>query len=177
MAMKHLMDFVSNIDIMSTNLMPPPPKTRKRKAPTLRESDWAPCKDRVLELYTLGTTLNEVRDTIEAEFGFHAEYAFHQERTHRTVILTFIRLRQYKSRIKQWKSDKNVKREEMKHIVRKRQERKLLQGDRPELTFQVRGIEVDPAKIERWMNRHDVPESMLYAPSSAACKYALIRSH
>jgi hypothetical protein len=61
----------------------------------------------------------------------------------------------------------------MKHIVRKRQERKLLQADRPELTFQVRGIEVEPAKIERWMNRHEVPESMLYAPSPAACKYTM----
>jgi hypothetical protein len=129
----------------------------------------------VLELYTLGTTLNKDQETIEAEFGFHAEYAFCQKRTHRTVVLTFLRVRQYKSRITQWKSNKNVKREEMKHIDRKRQERKLLQPNRPELTFQVRGIEVDSAKIERWMNRHEVPESMLYAPSPVACKYAMIR--
>jgi hypothetical protein len=78
--MDHLIDVDSNIASMPTNLMPPPPKARKKKAPTLRESDWAPCKDRVLELYISGTTLNKVKETIEAEFGFHAEYVFCQER-------------------------------------------------------------------------------------------------
>jgi len=82
------------------------------------------------------------------------------------------RIRQYKSRIKQWKLDKNIKPDEMKCIVRKRQKRKLLDGDKPELVFQVRGNQVDEAKIDRWMNKHEIPNSMLYAASPAACECA-----
>jgi hypothetical protein len=85
------------------------------------------------------------------------------------------RLRQYKSRISQWKLDKKVKPLEMQCIVRKRQKRKLVEVDKPEQIYEVRGNRVEEAKIDRWMNTHDVPDSMLYTPSPAACKYATIR--
>jgi hypothetical protein len=80
------------------------------------------------------------------------------------------RIRQYKSRISKWNLDKNIKPKEMKAIVRKRLERKLLEPNRPEFSFRVRNVEVEAAKIDRWMHSYAVPESTLYAPSSAACK-------
>lgn len=56
----------------------------------------------------------------------------------------------------------------MKAIVRRRQQRALVETDKADLTFRVRGLEVEPQKIERWMKRHAVIESMVYAPSPAA---------
>jgi hypothetical protein len=57
-------------------------------------------------------------------------------------------LRQYKSQIKNWKWEKNVKGEEMAKMVRiqtaRRQEGK-------ETVFKVRGMEVPSKKIERWL--------------------------
>ena len=70
----------------------------------------------------------------------------------------------------QWGKDKNVKPQEMRAIVRKRQKRKLVEGTKGELVFDVRGNPVEPQKIDRWMKRHNVPESVLYVPSPAACK-------
>ena len=58
----------------------------------------------------------------------------------------------------------------MQAIVRKRQRRKLVESNKAELVFEVRGSVVPPQKIERWMKRNDVVESFLYAPSPAACK-------
>jgi hypothetical protein len=54
--------------------MPPPPNPRKRKAPTLREEDWEPVKERVIELHVnQDIPLNKVMDIIEEEFpGFTA---------------------------------------------------------------------------------------------------------
>jgi hypothetical protein len=49
------------------------PTTRKRKAPTLRNGDWARVKVRVVELYTdENRTLDEVKSSVEQEFGFTA---------------------------------------------------------------------------------------------------------
>jgi hypothetical protein len=79
------------------------------------------------------------------------------------------RLRQYRSRISQWGLDKNVKSVEMKAIVRKRQQRRLVE-DKGDLRFTVRGTTVEQHKIERWMKLNKVPESFLYVPSPAACK-------
>jgi hypothetical protein len=73
-------------------------------------------------------------------------------------------------RISQWGKDKNVKTQEMQAIVRKRQRRKLVETGKGQLAFEVRGSKVEPQKIERWMKRHDVVDSALYAPSPAACK-------
>ena len=80
------------------------------------------------------------------------------------------RVWQYRTRIKIWKKDKNVKTEEMRAIVRKRQTRKLVECDKGNLDFRVRGSRVPPQKIKRWMKRHEVDDSALYVPSSAACK-------
>jgi hypothetical protein len=82
------------------------------------------------------------------------------------------RPRQYRMRISQWGKDKNVKTQEMEAIVRKRQTRKLVETDKGQLVFEVRGSQVEPHKIERWMKRHEVAESFLYASSPAACKLA-----
>jgi hypothetical protein len=60
----------------------------------------------------------------------------------------------------------------MKSIVRKRQQRKLVEVNKGDLIFRVRGHEVEPQNIVRWMKRHDVVESMTYAPSPAASKYS-----
>jgi hypothetical protein len=61
---------------MATNSMQPPPKPRKPKARTLRDSDWDPYRTRLTELYTSGTTLKDMKKIIEEEFNFHAEYVW-----------------------------------------------------------------------------------------------------
>lgn len=58
----------------------------------------------------------------------------------------------------------------MKAIVRKRQTRKLVEVDKGDLIFEVRGNQVELGKIDRWMKRNKIPESLLYAPSSTACQ-------
>lgn len=60
----------------------------------------------------------------------------------------------------------------MSAIVRKRQKRKLIQVSKGELKFEVRGVPVEPQKIDRWMKRHAVPDSHLYAPSPVACRFS-----
>jgi hypothetical protein len=70
--------------------------------------------------------------------------------------------------VSQWDLDKNIKPNEMKAIVRKRQQRKLAETYKGELAFKVRGNMVEPEKIDRWMKRNDVSENMVYAPSPAA---------
>jgi hypothetical protein len=76
--------------------------------------------------------------------------------------------------VNQWKKDKNIKPNEMKAIVRKQQQRKLTEHDKGKLIFRVRGNVVEQQKIDRWMKRHDVPESILCAFSPMACKLAPI---
>lgn len=56
--------------------------------------------------------------------------------------------------------------------MRKRQKRKLVEIDKGQLVFEVRGSEVEQQKIERWMKRHNIADSFLYAPSPAARKSA-----
>jgi hypothetical protein len=56
--------------------------------------------------------------------------------------------------------------------VRKRQKRKLVETDKGQLVFEVRGSQVELPKIERWMKRHHVVDSALYTPSPAARKSA-----
>ena len=61
---------------IATTSMRPPSKPRKPKAPTLRTYDWEPYKARILELYDdQKLSLREVKETIEREFEFTAEYA------------------------------------------------------------------------------------------------------
>lgn len=61
---------------IATTSMCPPSKPRKPKAPTLRTHDWEPYKARILELHIdQKLPLRQVKQTIEREFEFTAEYA------------------------------------------------------------------------------------------------------
>ena len=56
--------------------MAPPPRSRKRKAPTLRRDEWEPVKARVIELHiNQSLPLPKVKEIVEEEFkliGFTA---------------------------------------------------------------------------------------------------------
>jgi hypothetical protein len=144
---------------------------QKKRARTLREKDWEPCKPRITELLsTQKPQLAEVKLLIEKEFNFTAEYVEHSTISSHICANQLLRDRQWKSRLKQWGLERNIKPKEMKAIVRNRQQRRLVETDKRDLKFRVRGHEVEPQKIERWMKRYDVMESALYAPSPAACK-------
>jgi hypothetical protein len=55
--------------------MCPPTGTRKRKASTLHAHDWEPYKARIIELHiNQKLPLRQVKDKLEKEFGFTAEY-------------------------------------------------------------------------------------------------------
>ncbi|EWY90059.1 hypothetical protein FOYG_07685 [Fusarium oxysporum NRRL 32931] len=145
------MDGLGAAQITPTPITGPPRKSRKKKAPTLRDEDWEPFKDRILELYeTHKLPLEKVKTMIEDEFGFTAQP------------------RQYQSRITKWGKDKNIKKVEMTAIVRKHQQREILETGKRKLCFTVRGREVEADKINRWMDRNNVPRNDLYAPSPAA---------
>ena len=73
-------------------------------------------------------------------------------------------------RISRWGLDKNIKPQEMKAIVRKRQTRKLVETDKKPLHFKIRENSVEPEKVERWMESHNVQETVLYDSSSPAGK-------
>ncbi|OIW27887.1 hypothetical protein CONLIGDRAFT_705860 [Coniochaeta ligniaria NRRL 30616] len=131
--------------------MAPPPLNRRPKARTLRNEDWAPVKDRVLELRKdKRKRLREVKEMILTEFGFEATE------------------RQYKWKIDQWNAGKNVRRNEMKAIVRKGQIRTVAEPDKRSLTFELRGEVVPKEKIDRFMKREQVPFDAIYSPSSGA---------
>lgn len=50
-------------------------KTRKRKAPTLRDTDWEPVKRRIVQLHiNQNISLPDVREQVRNEFGFEATY-------------------------------------------------------------------------------------------------------
>ncbi|CVK90685.1 uncharacterized protein FPRN_07256 [Fusarium proliferatum] len=144
-------DLGAAAQITPTPTLGPPRKSRKKKAPTLRDEDFEPFKDRILELYeTQKLSLQKVKSMIEEEFGFTAQ------------------TRQYQTRITKWGKDKNIKKAEMTAIARKHQQREILETDKRKLRFTVRGREVDAGKIDRWMDRNNVPRNDLYAPSPAA---------
>ncbi|KAH8702997.1 Tetratricopeptide repeat-domain-containing protein [Phaeosphaeriaceae sp. PMI808] len=149
---------VSAAPVGPASAMDPPARPRKRKAPTRRADDWKPYKDRILDLHTT-LPLEKVRHLIEEEYGFKAE------------------LRQYQRRISEWGKDKNIKPHEMRAIVRKRQRRKLVETNKGELLFEVRGNQVEPQKIARWMKRNGAVESALYAPSPAASTPSAVGCH
>jgi hypothetical protein len=73
--------------------MNPPPRPRKRKAATLREDDWEPFKNRILELHIEeGMPLPKVKRKIEEQYGFIAEYVSPTEIRPSESSLTVIRL-------------------------------------------------------------------------------------
>jgi len=68
---------LSNVgEISVAHLAAPPPKKRKRKAPTLRSDDWEPVKSRIIELHIKqNLPLPDVKQIVETEFkssGFSA---------------------------------------------------------------------------------------------------------
>ena len=58
----------------------------------------------------------------------------------------------------------------MKAIVRKRQTRQLVEVGKKPLHFKIRENSVELEKVERWMKRNNVQETILYGPSSPAGK-------
>ncbi|KAF5535891.1 kinesin light chain 2 [Fusarium mexicanum] len=143
------MDGLGAAQIAPTATTGPSRKSRKKKAPTLRDEDFEPFKDRILQLYETHK-LEKVKTMIEEEFGFTAQP------------------RQYQTRITKWGKDKKIKNAEMTAIARKHQQREILETDKRKLQFTVRGREVDAGRIDRWMDRNNVPRNELYAPSPAA---------
>ncbi|ETS84387.1 hypothetical protein PFICI_02412 [Pestalotiopsis fici W106-1] len=142
----------SNANSDPRQSMPPPAlNPRKRKAPTLRAGDWTPVKARIIELHIDDNMpLPEVKIAIEEEFPFEAT------------------LRQYRSAVTSWGFDKNVKKNVMQAIVRKRQHRRLVEPGKKDLNFKVHNFTVNPGKVDTWMKRNNIPGDAIYAPSPAA---------
>ncbi|KAI1327737.1 Tetratricopeptide repeat-domain-containing protein [Xylariaceae sp. FL0255] len=131
--------------------MPPPTKSRKRKALTLRDHDWEPMKARIIELHiNESLPLSEVQKSIKQEYAFEATP------------------RQYRSAISRWGFDKNIKHDVMQAIVRKNQQRKVNETEKRGLNFKVHNIPVEPEKIDTWMKRNNIPVNAIYAPSPPA---------
>lgn len=157
----------------------PPTRPRKPKVPTMKDVDWEPYKNMIIDAHvTQQQPLQQVRAYMEREHGFVARSIWINKSFIRPLADHGDSIRQYRLRITQWKCDKNIKPKEMRAIVRKRQERKIIETDKPERIFYVRGREVESRKIDRWMHDYGVSEDTLYAPSPAACKhntnYALV---
>lgn len=71
------LQLLSNAQDIAAPPIPPPTKTRKKKAPTLTADAWNPYKDRIVELHIeQNLPLSKVKETMEKEFGFTAEYVF-----------------------------------------------------------------------------------------------------
>jgi hypothetical protein len=65
----------NDIQLRTTTSKALPTKKRKRKAPTLRTDDFEPYKARIIELHIdQNIPLPKVKDVIESEYGFRAEY-------------------------------------------------------------------------------------------------------
>jgi hypothetical protein len=58
----------------------------------------------------------------------------------------------------------------MQFIVQKQQERSILETDKEDRVFRVRGTVVQPGKIDRWKKRNEIADDQLYAPSPTAGK-------
>jgi hypothetical protein len=68
-------DTTNDIKLITTTSEALPKKKRKRKAPTLRTNDFEPYKARIIELHVdQNIALTKVKDIIERECGFRAEY-------------------------------------------------------------------------------------------------------
>lgn len=87
------------------------------------------------------------------------------------TLLTWRSLRQYKSILKKWNVGKNIKRSEMKAIVRKQVQRKLKESEKHDLKFSVRNQLVPQEKIDRFMRSEQIPRDVPYSPASGARMY------
>lgn len=70
----------------------------------------------------------------------------------------------------QWNLDKNIKKKEMQFIVQKQQERSILEPDKGDRLFRVRGTVVRPEKIDRWKRNNGITDKQFDALSPAAGK-------
>ncbi|KAK0743785.1 hypothetical protein B0T18DRAFT_415896 [Schizothecium vesticola] len=121
---------------------------RKRKAPTLRDSDWEPMKARITQLYMDDNlTIRLLRDALVREFQFQA--------TERQIL----------SRIQKWKLDKNVKKAEYLFMSRKLKHRRTHEPEKPDYVFRVRGTVQPVEKYERWERRMDANQ-VVFSPCS-----------
>lgn len=80
------------------------------------------------------------------------------------------RQKQYKTQIKNWRLEKNIKSKEMKAIIRIKRKRKEMQGK--ETDFTVRNRPVPPRKIMRYMGKTNTAENESFSHLSPAGKYA-----
>jgi hypothetical protein len=71
----HMVKPLDGTEPIPKNPAIPALRTRKKKAPTLCAKAWEPYKARILDLHVANKLpLRDVKTTIEAEFGFSAEY-------------------------------------------------------------------------------------------------------
>lgn len=71
----HGMEPATDAQVTPAPSMGPPTRPRKRKAPTLHADAWEPYKARIVELHVeQKLPLKKVKETIEQESGFIAEY-------------------------------------------------------------------------------------------------------
>jgi hypothetical protein len=69
----NLNDMVHHLAQEEQQSAAPPTKSRKANVPTLHESDWAPYKDRIVQLHMLeNRSPKDAREIMEKEFGFCA---------------------------------------------------------------------------------------------------------
>lgn len=155
----------------------PPPTHRKKRAQRLSEKAWLPYKDRIIRLRLQDRLpLAKIKEIMEGE-GFHAEYVSGVKPASRTneplhvLMLTATpRIRQYQYFLSRSGLDRNVKPGEMRPIVRARQRRRLIDRQKGELRFTVRGQEVNSTRIDRFMREHRISQHLLYSPSSIGRK-------
>ncbi|KAK4445234.1 hypothetical protein QBC34DRAFT_413472 [Podospora aff. communis PSN243] len=120
--------------------LPPAPasSSRKKKASTLRDSDWEPMKAHITLLYVEeGFTIRRLREVLSEEFQFQA--------TERQTL----------SRIQKWGLDKKVKRKEALFMSRKLKQRRTHEPEKPDYVFTVRGRMQPLEKREQWEKRMD----------------------
>lgn len=135
---------------------------KKQRAPAKTEQEWALVRQRITELYKT-KPLSVVMEDVKEKFQFEATYVI--PRTDRQSLrissLTLYRVRQFKSQIRKWGLNRNVREPEMGFIVRKQQEREKRQSaelSQANLRFRVRGEAVPQAKIDRWKRSYDVAD-------------------
>ncbi|KAK3319207.1 hypothetical protein B0H66DRAFT_533707 [Apodospora peruviana] len=105
---------------------------KRKKGPALRDHDWGPHRDRIIDLHiTQNLPLQRVADILRSSHGFDAT-----------------------SRISKWSLDKKVKKHEMAFMTQKQLQRELDQSRRRRgICFELRGAPVNNDKIERWKAR------------------------
>lgn len=127
---------------------------RAPKAMTMSAKKWAPCKNRIQQLYVAEhRPLKYVRETVNREFALSATWVVNFTTFHLFILLPrVLRLgseRQYKCQIEKWNLERNVKQHERKYIVKKIQYRKQAMG-KDTGYVSVRGHRITAEKLDRW---------------------------